>query len=763
MRLYSICGKYGKKCIVAFLVLLLLSGTACGEEPDPENPVEETAAPGEEYVYVPEYTVKELPDDLNDCKILMQGDRVYQSCSFLNLESGRTSWELTASSLDGELFWKLERSRDTDESYVAYIVDYDADGEGNVYTVEAAYPSEEDRSQVFYYLCVYDSTGKKTVAQDITDILEEAGSREIPAEILLDGAGRIYVNCTDVVLLFEADGSFAGKIAGEESAFMGKDAEGEICLFYQDLSSADYAMQGVTLDFERAARGEVFGNLPRMSGQCVPGIQGDFLISDGSRVYEYKRETQSLEPLFDWQDYDIIGSDVAGMGPTGDGGLYVVTKNWRARTSEIVLLKPVRASEVVPKQEIVLGVLREDAYLQEQVVSFNRSSGEYRVVLRAYEDSNAGVSYEEGKNDLYLDITTGNSPDIFEMSQLDPEELTLAGAVEDLRPYLENSSVLDEEDYLENVLDGYTYAGKLAGIPHTVFLRSVAGSASGLGERDWTPQEVLSYAEEHPGSRLFAHYTRDRMLDFCFGYDPDAFITEEGGELRFESELCARLLELIKEYPESTAPGEDQPSDAELLQSGEVLLYPAQIGYFYEAELYPFLFGEPVRFVGYPSGDGTRKAVLECESLYGISAASWQKEGAWAFVEYCLSRPAESYGFSPRISCLEEQISREKECKRDEEGNPVNDETGNPLPAWGPVGQSIGDASTFFYYRIPGKEEIAVVRELLETAAPARTGAGEILAVAQEEAGAYFAGQKTAEEAADIIGRRILLYRQERQ
>lgn len=186
------------------------------------------------------------------------------------------------------------------------------------------------------------------------------------------------------------------------------------------------------------------------------------------------------------------------------------------------------------------------------------------------------------------------------------------------------------------MLEGYTYGGKLAAIPYSFSLQTIAGKASELGEgMGWTLEEVFAYAAEHPQAKLFQGATKSKILEYCMMCDMERFLDWDSGTVNFDSEVFV-----------------------ELLQSGEVLLYSDTLDYFDEIQLCPAIFDQPVTYVGYPTADGSANVILNCRTLYGISAASQNKEGAWAFIESWLSRPVEfAWGFSPRRSQLELQIA----------------------------------------------------------------------------------------------------------
>lgn len=750
-----------KKFLSFFLIMTFLTGlTACGgQEEMPDVPEEG------EYVYVPEFISLDRPENVNSSDSRLQGDKLYQYNYLYDLDTMRGTDQFQVLSLGGEVLFEIITGGNGSEGqyFQEHLVDYDVDAEGNVYTLENGV---EQGGKTDYYLCCYNDSGARASVLDVTAALKVDENFASASQLLLDDEGRIYVMCQRSVKLFEQDGSPAGSVSMAQNGYphaLARGKSGDIYVFYQD--SSDLSRRGAKIDFEAKELGDAFGNLPGQArtGDICRGEKGDFFINDGSKVYEYDIESQSYEEVLTWLDCDVVGSDVSRIERTEEGALFVIVENWRAQTEEAVFLNRRSASEVEPKTEIVLGLLYEDREIQTAVVDFNKRSDQYKVVIRTYVDSNAGESYTDGVRKLNLDIVSGNSPDIFDLSRLDIETLTLNGAVEDLTPYLESSSVLDKADYLENVLTGYTYGGKLAAIPHSFEIETVAGKTSDLGEEmGWTLEEMLSFAKEHPQSQLIYNATKGSVMEFCMNSSMELFMDWESGETKFDSELFVRLLEFVNTYPDVLKPQENPLEREELLRSGMVLLYPVSIMYFHEIQWYPFAFDEPVTYIGYPTADGSAAAVLDdsFDELYGISAASQNKEGAWTFIESCLNLPVES-GFSPRMSQLELQIEEAKDYRKDESGEPKLDENGNLIPAHGSIGLGYGEY--YYAYHISTDEEINWVMELLSIAKPQKSSDNQVMAIIEEEAQAFYAGQRTAEDVAEVIQGRVQTYMDERR
>ena len=143
--------------------------------------------------------------------------------------------------------------------------------------------------------------------------------------------------------------------------------------------------------------------------------------------------------------------------------------------------------------------------------------------------------------------------------------------------------------------------------------------------------------------------------------------------------------------------------------------------------------GETSEWVGYPTGNGILYNEMISITPLGINHASEAKEGAWAFLEFLLSEnyQGRKTGFPVRQDSFEKYLEQTQMfngvvqielTEKDKE-----------------VLQSIIDHAYWMQAHAPY----------------------EVFHIIYEEAGAVFAGDKTSEEAAEIIQRRVQLYIQE--
>ena len=348
---------------------------------------------------------------------------------------------------------------------------------------------------------------------------------------------------------------------------------------------------------------------------------------------------------------------------------------------------------------------------------------------------------------------------------------------EDLAPYLERSALLDREDLLESILDAYSLEGALTAIPRRFTIQTTVGSAAALaGIEKWTIEDVIAFCEAHPGAELFDKATKNSVMTYLMNCSQDAFIDWSTGECRFDSDLFKRLLEFVNSFPNEVQQNgigvEIQsgfvimesgggPSIQERVQKGEVLLVRGSLSDVDYSQLYREMFGSDIVFIGCPTADGKSGHYVPVSSnVYAVSSKSENKEGAWEFIESFLMQDEGRFtmGFPTQKSKLELEIKKALNSGYvlDDNGDPVLDEDGEPI-----VNTDFG---SHFYdgweytYRPSTQEEIDLVLKVLNEIQLEPESGIEVMNIINEEAEAFYQGQKTVDQVAEVIQRRVSIY-----
>ncbi len=394
--------------------------------------------------------------------------------------------------------------------------------------------------------------------------------------------------------------------------------------------------------------------------------------------------------------------------------------------------------------EVILGVWRTTSRLKEYVGAFNRGDYGYKVTIRSYYGEGEGVSEETALLRMQAELASSTGPDIILLDYpLDAETMAAQDYLEDLSPYFADSKVVKEEDFLESVIDAYTYDGKLVAVPRQMVLQTLWGKTEIVGEESgWTVEDMLSLAGRYPDIPLASGMSRDEFLTYCLLFAQG----EELLNLDAGADSClGQILSQAASYP-ATASYEQLADRCWQMHQGEALLVDLSLETLDIFLMLPGLAGrDEIIPVGYPAWDGEPRAFLQAaEGPYAIPAGAANKEGAWVFLELLFSgtldaprieKPfAQKWGLPTRTEELEVSVQEELDKLHE-----IKWETA----------------------LFTQEQAMALLEELTAMASPYPSSDFALLEIIYEEAEVYFEGGKTLEETLQVIENRGRMYLQE--
>lgn len=658
----------------------------------------------------------------------------------------------------------------SDENSGRNINQFAVDSEGNIIVLVNQYhwnDNGDSRSECF--LVKYGSDGASLWKQDITDkvVSDSAGQDIYLSRLKLDQEDRIYLSGEQQVWLFDADAGYHGKLETSDwiqSVVCGKDGK-----MYLSYYNNEYVISAI--DYDQCSLGQEIKGIPSgySNDNMTAGLEKTLLFNSGNSVYEFDCETGEKEYLFDWLDSDINGNYVDSMETLEDGRIFVRINDWENGSAQLLVLTKTPVAEVAVREEIVVAVMYPDSKIQSAAVNYNKSNDQYHVTLRQYlnyddltygENSNYEQVMADSLTRLNNDLTSSNAPDIVLIDGLAIDKYASKGVFEDLSPYLENSSVLDREDFFESILEAGTRNGKLITIPKNFQLATLAGKKSIVGDREgWTMKDLMRLKEQYPDAELLQG-TKTDALSMILRYNQNAFIDWENGKCSFDSEDFTDILEFANTLPGEYQYDDEGPSYPVLLQQGKILLDNCSLYDFNEIQFINAMLDNEAVFIGYPNSAGDSGTYLEMTGSMALVSASTKKDGAWNFIESFLTKEPGQYEeglySNKKLFAERRKKATTPEYVLDEKGEPVLDENGEPvIQGYGSVGY--GD-DWMYDYRTTTEEEADFLEHLINVAKPSSNGDTEILNIITEEAGAFFKGQKSAKDVAAVIQSRVQVY-----
>ncbi|MDR2616158.1 MAG: extracellular solute-binding protein [Oscillospiraceae bacterium] len=794
------------KIIATALLLSLALASAC-QKPAAENPGGNggTPAPGAQIAFENVYTSTPLPmpaslDGSNSSisGVAYSGGRVYcsgyVSVAAEDEEGGEIyTQKLVSFPLDGGdeiIHWE----QTTEESGAdALVHDYislsqfDADAEGNLWlVVQATHIDETDRLNPVYEdkRLLIKQAPDGTVLAELDLSAPENGELNVYyfQSMALDGAGNIYLHAQDGVYVFSAEGKYAfsvkedsggGYISGMAAANTGE-------VIYVQMSQSDGSYSFKTIDFGAKAAGTTVKYSGAHYFNDIFSGTGDyaFYYTYQNGLYGMKLGAAPESALI----INFINSDISNTGqeflPMDDGRFIASISEYgrNGSSTTLTLLTANPDASLAGKTVLILGALYADT---SPIMKFNKSHGDIRIIVKDYSEYNTQDDYTRGETQLDLDILSGRAPDVIMLNR-QVTKYASKGALAELSPFLESGKHgVQRENLFENILTADSPDGDVYRIVPRFTVTTLVGKSSIFGtEESVTTAELAEIADARPDAAIMTDTTASSWLGDAMWLGMNSFIDWESGQCAFNSREFIDTLNFSKRFPKEIdynarygdqASSMEYQNDMETAYSEErVLLYRGTVYGPRVARDMDYVFGEKTTLLGYPAAGGNGNIIMGYGGAYAIAASSPNKDAAWEFICSVINYESEDgFGGFNGISIDRrefEDAMREEMIPLEERDftdgiDVMKPHSGGGMSGWMLYSPEDIDKTDPFF------ENYAITEEQAQRALRAVEGASvfsaydeQISKIIMEEAEAFWAGAKSAEETANVIQSRVQIY-----
>ena len=505
---------------------------------------------------------------------------------------------------------------------------------------------------------------------------------------------------------------------------------------------------------------------------------GDYPLyyTSGQYFYGLDPESGKAEKLFNWIDLDINPDYVGTVGILSDGSVVGINEKYVRSsdgfTYEKFCISKVPYSEIQKKTTLTLATLALDYNVKNAIIEFNRKNPEYRLEIIDYSEYNTDDDINAGLTKLTTELMAGNCPDILDLTNLPVSQLAAKGILEDLYPYIDADPELNREDYFENILAACEDNGRLISTVSGFGISAVVGAKSLVGDKiGWTYDEFNSALAELrdsvPEADPFDVYTtRDSILSSCLGLDMDKFVNWTTGECSFTSQEFIDLLNFSKSFPEtfdwdsydwdSKDSSADYRTAAGLQMLVNVAIYSFDDVFF----LNSYFGGKEVTFKGYPTSGGEPGNMIYMPSGLAMTSKGANKDAVWKFLRtfFTPEYQEEIYYLPSSKTLFNEQLldAMTVEYQKNFSGDVILDENGEKVPV---TRMSImrGDGEIIDFYAV-SQEQADKLMEVINSTTKVNQTNFTMYDIVSDQTGAFFAGQKSAEDTAKIIQSKASIY-----
>ena len=497
-----------------------------------------------------------------------------------------------------------------------------------------------------------------------------------------------------------------------------------------------------------------------LNEKVCAGEGNTIYIASQNNVYSFDLESGSLSPLFSWIGGGIDGTDIQDFLLLDDGSIFALAIPF-GETAEITAVtakKSDSSPQDTDKKVLTLASFTMLSGLKEAVLSFNQKSSQYQIQLREYSE------YADPYTKMNLDIVSGKIPDIIVLNGIPADRYVKLGILTDLYPWMDSDKEISKDDFVDSILSAAEQDGKLYYFsPYFQIAECLAIGKSSLGSSEGlTIEDLETLYGQIPENGMLTTLPRQNFLSNMISYQIGDYIDEEDSKADFTSEYFIKVLNFAKKLKDSSEISSLSIDPNREIMEGRITAYCYPVNLlkiFVLNTLFHDKGGYEV--FDYPAKERTDSLTAEfADTVLAISKACKDKEGAWEFVRefFTYDYGAKSASFS-MWSFPSRKDVLEKILKRAMAEKAYTDEDGMEIT---PIQKTYGYDSFPISLKPLTKEDVSSVRSLIgrikKMSHTSDDRQEQVLSIVREEAEAFFAGDKTAEETAEIIQNRVQLY-----
>ena len=404
--------------------------------------------------------------------------------------------------------------------------------------------------------------------------------------------------------------------------------------------------------------------------------------------------------------------------------------------------------------EIVCLSCRPNDQLDEDIIEFNNSQTQYKVVKREYD--------ADADEKINLDIAQGNYPDLYDVSEgvgrFSVGDCVKKGLFESLDSYIEKDDKLCKEDIIPSVYESFKINDNVYYMAADFTISSIAVKASDVKQNDWTFDEFKDFIdakdEKEKAKKLFETTNKVHILNLILEGCGNEFIDVENGKCFFDSQEFGDVLEIAnRDVGVEMNENEVFEDSSVAIPAGEQMMDCVEItpeNIIWERTL----FKGDLKFIGYPN-DEKKLAFFNYENALAMSKQSANKQGAWEFIKWHMTKEyqGEKYRFMEGTPTREDVFNvamkslTATEQYEDEFGNTISSNAG-----------SLGFGSLTVEYDYIPEDVVEEYKTLVNNSSKTSFNDKNIMKIIDDESKGYFYDGKSIDEVKKVIQKRVSLY-----
>ncbi len=552
-----------------------------------------------------------------------------------------------------------------------------------------------------FELISYDTSGNLRNSLFFTD----SNLTKYPCSFAVCEDESFAILCEDEILLFSPDGQFVQKINDSKYTYKTIVEYSNGCIYVKASKKNDLGCPNCFLVIDDSSYTykeiSLFNNI-----EAITAYNNYIYFISEKIIYSMDLNDYSVKELLNFMDergdfvnlYNVIevNENIVIIKNSASGNIF--RENIFSRINHEENNEVIKLTFYKPKE------ISNNYNIDDIVESFNEENSDICIEIKEYD------------RDINYILTADNPPDLIVNYESRINELSKAGYLSDLSLFLEKSEYLKKEDFIDGLIDKIEYNDGLYGIPRYIGIRTLGGAENKLGkENGWTVNEFLDWLISRPESLRNSWMQKEDILKICL----------EGSVSEYKDYDYASLLQKVNEV-------KTYPNDGVVFDTNADIITTTCEAFTSIPSLDSNAGGKFV-FKGYPSSDGKPRYTVTYVAV-GMFENCEYKEEAYKFIEYYVTY---RYGERERLYSTKKLFSWAQNIS-----GTIN--LSNDLLTSNPVYMSEDQLNR----PLKALPFISVLSE----------EESEIIDIIVNESSLYFSGDKSLEDTAEIIQRRVGLY-----
>ncbi|WP_164545707.1 ABC transporter substrate-binding protein [Paenibacillus albus] len=371
-----------------------------------------------------------------------------------------------------------------------------------------------------------------------------------------------------------------------------------------------------------------------------------------------------------------------------------------------------------------------------------------------FKEFESGAMMSESEVEKYIKSTTtevlsGKGADLFAFTtvELPIDKYVNHGAFENVDDWIKRDTGFDQQQYQMNIMEGSKMNGGLYIMPVEFYLEALYGDTDGLkkagvaiDDKNWTWNQFTEISKQLAGKNGSGYSMNflppEAMINNLVSDNYKRLIDGANAKASFDTPFFTELLTEVKEMYDEKELSDDAAQFRKSLLSYSLMTSPSD----YLVRLASYFKNSKVYQKPHASDQQSGVSFLVTNQI-AMNAHSEVKRDAWEFMKFLLSEEMQNYphqtGFAMNKAVNEKAVEDVKKNGIDKD-----------------VGAKGGGAVVKVT-----DENLNALRDMLSAASLRNMGyETTVQQIVAEEVKAFFAGQKSADDVAELIQNRVTTY-----